>query len=179
MLGKIRRINKRYFKLINVIILWSFCCVVSSSVYKNVTTSEPLGYYLGYKAFTYDVGDLVLLCIEDSKYINVMHKLGAIRTDGECKNGTAYLLKRIIAKSGDIVTITENGIIVNNIHYLHSKGLLSYNGIQLFPQKKRQIKLKGREYFVLGDGNTSFDSRYFGVINVNQIAKKAVLIIKQ
>lgn len=174
----IRRTNNRYIIFIYVVTLWFCFYGISSSIYKNVTQSEPLGYYLGCKSLSYRVGDLVLLCVDDIRYINIMYKLGIERADNECRGNTSYLLKRIIAIPGDTVIISDNGINVGGIHYPHSKFILSYNGINLLPQKPQQIKLKKEEYFVLGNSDTSFDSRYFGVVNGNQIVKKAILIFK-
>lgn len=173
-----RRINNKYIIFIYVVTLWFCFYGISSSIYKNVTRSEPLGYYFAYKSLSYSIGDLVLLCIDDIRYIDIMYKLGIERADNECSGGTSYLLKRIIAIPGDTVTISDNGINVDGICYPHSKFKLSYNGIKLLPQKKQQIRLKNEEFFVLGEGNTSFDSRYFGIVKGNQIAKKAILIFR-
>lgn len=161
-----------------MLILWLLCYLVSSSIYHNVTKSEKLGYYFAYPAFAYKNGDLVLLCINDARYVNVMRQLGLrpVHDNDKCIGNMPYLLKKIIAVPGDIVNITSKGISVNNLLYRNSRSITLYKGVNLMPQKYQQFTLHSGEFFVLGEVATSFDSRYFGVVHVEQIAKKALFI---
>ena len=146
------------------------------AIYKNVTQSEPLGYYFVWTGWTYNVNDLVLVCLNDMVYENVLHRLGLPYIKNECQHNTPFLLKRIVAISGDEVLITNDGVYINNRYYNNSKQLLQYHNINLLPQFKRRFILKKNEFFLLGDTPTSYDSRYFGVIKQSQIYKKTLLL---
>lgn len=85
------------------------------------------------------------------------------------------LLKRVIGIPGDKI-ILKYGILVVN-------GKLQEDAYLLFPNTFANNKsgyleiIMGKdEYFVLGDSrDTSYDSRYFGVIKKSQIISKCIL----
>jgi signal peptidase I len=69
-------------------------------------------------------------------------------------------VKRVIAKEGDIVSLKDNHVYVNNVLFQNS----SYDG------KSQDYVLSEGEYFVLGDNfRNSFDSRDYGLISSGQI----------
>ncbi|MBY0379170.1 MAG: signal peptidase I, partial [Burkholderiales bacterium] len=86
------------------------------------------------------------------------------------------LIKKIVAINGDIVKIEASGIWVNDELLPNSKAIYTHNGIKLSPQQLQILRLKANEYFMLGKTNTSYDSRYFGIVKAKQIAKKAILM---
>jgi signal peptidase I len=159
--------------LIKILLLWLCFYSLATSIYLNVTQSERLGYYFAYKWFDYHIGDIVLICLDNTKYSNVLHSLGLGATQNDCPNHMPFLLKRIVATSGDIVRITNSGVYINNNLYKDSKPLGRYKGINLLAQADGVITLKPHEYFLLGETPTSYDSRYFGVVYQQQIYKKA------
>ena len=159
-----------------VVILWFILYGINNSIYRNVTNSEPLGYYAVWSKPTYNVHDLVLVCINQRLYSGILHKLGLPSITGECQNNMPFLLKRIVAQSGDIVAITKYGVYINDELCKNSKVIVRYHGIALFPQMNKVFKLNKNEFFLIGETSTSYDSRYFGVITQEQIYKKAVLI---
>ncbi|MCC2624309.1 MAG: traF [Burkholderiales bacterium] len=143
----------------------------------NSTTSERPGYYLLYPA-SIKVGGIYQICLDEyhQEFINIMIKIG-LKPTGNCKKGNMALLKEVIAGPEDLIQITNLGIMVNNKLLPDSKGIESYKGIQL---KRLSVglsyKLAPNEYWLYGHGQSSYDSRYFGVVNDREIGKKAVWI---
>ncbi len=156
--------------------LWGLLYILVNSIYKNVSQSEPLGYYLAYPSYHYSVNDLVLICIDDTRYLKVLRKLNLPDVSGSCSNGSPYLLKRIVAMANDEVRVTQNGVEINHKLYRNSKVRLKHNNIDLLAQPLGYIHLKMNEFFVLGETPTSYDSRYFGVIKQSQIYKKVLFL---
>ena len=86
-------------------------------------------------------------------------------------------MKYIIAQKNDTVEISATqGVMVNGRVILHSIALNEYNGIYLHPLQPQKVKLRLHEFFVLGLSSHSYDSRYFGIINTNQIYRKALFL---
>ena len=160
-----------------VIIYILLCILVSKFICINTTKSEPLGVYLKYTTNAYNVGDLVLLCVDDDQYIQVMKRLGLSVTNNECQHNTPFLLKQIVAKVGDVVNIGMDGITINGVHYKYSQALISYNNIALLPQLHKHFILKENQFMLLGKTPHSYDSRYFGVVNLHQIKYKVKPLI--
>lgn len=162
---------------VGVIILILY--LIGQMFYYNETASETIGYYFAYPSLHYKKGDLVLICITQHKYLYAMHKLGLLYDNSQkCPENSTFLLKQIVAADKDRVTITPAGIYVNNTLYPNSVALNSYHGVQLMPQKYASFILNANEYFTLGKTAHSYDSRYYGIIKLSQIHKKAWLITK-
>ena len=159
-----------------VVILWFIFYILNNSIYRNITNSEPLGYYFVWNKPKYNTHDLVLVCVNERLYSNVLHQLGVPKISGECKNNMPFLLKKIVAQSGDTIVVTTDGIYINSALYKNSKAIAQYHGINLYPQKDRVFKLKKDEFFLMGETPTSYDSRYIGVVKLSQIYKRAVFI---
>lgn len=103
----------------------------------------------------YGVGDVVIVKINDKTQV-----------------------RRIVAKEGDEIDFSENGMIING--YLQderekSQLTLPYtNGIS-FP-----IKINSGEYFVLGDSREDAeDSRIYGVVTSENILGKVFTLIRK
>ncbi len=85
------------------------------------------------------------------------------------KQDSMNVVKRVIAKGGDVVDLQEGFVIVNNepqyeLEYLRDVGV-TYPQVVTFP-----YTVPENHYFVLGDNRTnSADSRTFGAINRDQI----------
>ena len=182
---------------------------MSQVIYYNPSPSENIGYYFTYNPSViplkhrhnqYKSGDLVLFYLSDSttvtvnagingnfsrsmpsmsgsrtqsSHLGVLHQLGLPYTN-------PYLLKQIVAVAGDEVSVTPNGVYVNNTLYANSKAQ-QYNmfhgvRINLLPMSYGKFRLADDEYFMLGKTANSYDSRYFGVIRQQQIYRRAVFI---
>lgn len=124
----------------------------------NTTRSMPLGIYQIQKDTNISKGDLVLFEIEGKK---------------------ERLIKRAVATGGDIVFINKTGIFVNGT-------LLENSKIFQFDSKGRALNmypinraLNQDEIFTKGDHIQSYDSRYFGAVNLieNKVIKIKKLFI--
>lgn len=142
----------------------------------NPSISEPQGYYFSYKAENYKIGDIVLICLDKDRYIRVLRRFKVPFSYSSCKMQPPYLLKTIVASGGDAVEINKKGVSINGVLQKNSSSLNNYKGINLYPLKKRRFKLQTNQFFVLGNTPHSYDSRYFGVINKEQIISRAHLI---
>lgn len=142
----------------------------------NPSISEPQGYYFSYKANVYGNGDIVIVCLDKERYIQILRRFRVPFVTNSCRRHPPYLLKTIVASSGDTVDVGKKGIKINGVLQQNSKGLNNYKGINLYPLKKGRFKLQVNQFFVLGNTPHSYDSRYFGVIRQEQIMAKAYLI---
>ncbi|OCS38168.1 signal peptidase I [Campylobacter fetus] len=134
------------FILIGVFIFYVF------NLKFNITASMPLGIYQ-IQNITPKKGDLVIFKLSQNSEI---------------------LLKRVVAVNGDFVKVNKNGVFIN-------KKLLENSTIFKFDTKGNPLKnvnintnLQQNEIFVMGDHEKSFDSRYFGIINTNDIKIQTV-----
>ena len=82
--------------------------------------------------------------------------------------GTA-LLKRIVGLPGEIVKITEDGVLINNNLLDESSYTNDQNKTLNDDVEFDEIYLSDREYYLLGDNRTeSFDSRHVGAVNESE-----------
>lgn len=93
------------------------------------------------------------------------------------KNGE-WQIRRIIAKEGDTVDITDKGLKINGYlqqeNEIHTETLPYKEGIK-FP-----ITLGKNEYFVLGDNRTNAkDSRIYGAVKENEIKGLIMTLIRR
>lgn len=163
-------------KIISFLSLLALCGIymMSRYIYFNPTSSEIRGYYFVYRPHIFDINDLVLVCISDTKSIEVLHQFGLPYISGECQ--LPFLLKKIAAKNSDMVMVAYEGIIINNHLQLNTKAITKYKNIYLNPLAVgTKYKLGKDDYFLLGRGNNSYDSRYFGVVKGQGLQYKAIL----
>ena len=159
-----------------IVILYFGVYIINHNITFNPTISEPRGYYFTYRSTNYNVGGLVLVCIKSGRYVDILQQFKVPVTRGECQNHSPYLLKRIVAREGDWVDITSEGVYVNKKLQMNSRALVAYKNIKLFPVGERRFKLGINQFWLLGNTSHSYDSRYFGVVNGTQLQKKAVLL---
>lgn len=165
---------------LSLLILTFVAQLLQNIIYKNISISEPLGYYLAIPGMPIRKGDLVLTCLTNKHYKHVFNELGMKDVSGQCDNGMMYLIKRIVAATGDKVEVTASGILINGILYKNSKQFTKGRGIKLYPLPPGYSRiLKEDEFFMLGNSTNSVDSRYFGVINKTDIYRRAILIYKE
>ena len=93
------------------------------------------------------------------------------------KENKLYFL-RVVAKGGDTVDITEDGLLINGNTVMEDKAdgeTYQYAGHTEFP-----LTLKKGEYFVLADHRAGGeDSRYFGTVRDSEIKGVVIAVIRK
>ncbi len=118
------------------------------------------------------------LQIGDKMFINKMAMLYREPEIGEIvifEDGKDFLVKRVIAKEGDIVTFSQGEVFVNGIKLTEDYivGKTYYPGMDNI-----EIEVEENDYMVLGDNRErSKDSRYIGNISREKIVGVAEAII--
>ena len=159
------------FMLIMSITFLGLIIFVSRHVLRNITISEPLGWYWLSSPSPIQIGKVYTIGVPVI-FLSLVKHLGY-------KSNAKALFKKVVAKEGDIIKVTEDGILINNKLMPNSQGIEAFKGILLHPLPVNyRYKLKYNEYFVLGDTPHSFDSRYFGVVNGADIKNEAQLILR-
>ncbi|WP_462304831.1 S26 family signal peptidase [Campylobacter fetus] len=111
----------------------------------NTTKSMPIGIYQTYNNDNILTGDIVTF-----NYQNV------------------NFLKKVVAVAGDYVEIKDSKIFVNHKLIKDSQIFKFDSNHNALPTLSFSGVLKNNEIFVLGEHIKSFDSRYFGVIDINK-----------
>ena len=164
---------------ISFIIGVGFKYLAENLLSKNITSSEPKGWYLTLPYVSLGKNDLVLLCLA-KPYSELAKRLGLPAISNECALNSPYILKKIAGIPGDKIEINPDGVFINGILQPTSRAIIKFRGIALNPLPVGYThRLQTDEYWVMGSGAHSFDSRYFGVINKNAMYKKADLILKR
>lgn len=120
----------------------------------------PIGLYRLYQDNNFQKNDLVIL------YSNITH---------------GFLLKKIAATAGDLVNTNREGVHINGISIKNTKVLEFGSHQERLNFTPMNRILEKNEIFVVGEHPKSFDSRYFGAIDINKsrVKKiKPVLIFK-
>jgi len=135
----------------------------------NSTKSVMLGYY-----WTVDKpvekGAYVLVCPPDTPAFELAKQRGYLKA-GFCSLGLERMVKKVAATEGDTVQINQEGVQVNGQMLPFSKPLVLDPAGRPMPQfELNEYRLKENELLLMGDiSPTSFDSRYFGLIDRAQI----------
>lgn len=135
----------------------------------NVTKSIPLGLYWISNS-PIKKGDYVLWCAPKTKLFDDAKERGYMGY-GFCPGGYGYMMKKILAAKNDIVTVSDAGVSVNGkLLPLSKPAKADLNGKPLPKFRINSYKLNNFEVLLMSDINSlSFDSRYFGFINISQI----------
>lgn len=143
----------------------------------NTTPSIPLGLYWTSSA-PVARGNYVQLCPPRAAIFELARARGVIAA-GLCPGGYGFLMKRILAVGLDRVTLSQAGVVVNG-------QLLPYSAIPVddpeLPRWPRypltHMILKSDQVLVMSDRHPrSFDSRYFGPLQLTQIRSVIVPVI--
>jgi conjugative transfer signal peptidase TraF len=115
-------------------------------------------------------GAYVLLCPPQIGTIQEARRRGYLAA-GFCPGGYGYMMKRILAMGGDIVTVDAGGVRVNGDLLPFSAPLEKDLAGRSMPRFRvnRQV-LGASEVLLMSDvSGTSFDARYFGPVGRAQI----------
>lgn len=166
--------------LLFLILLFCIVKIINSSITKNISISEPVGYYLKLPMVNkIKRSDKYLICLTNSKYIAILKHLGLPNATNQCPDNSPYLIKQVAGIPYDVIRITKSGVLINGILQPNSIAFKSARGINLFPiPAGYQVVLGHDDYFMLGVTPHSVDSRYFGIIHRNQFYKQTILILK-
>ena len=194
-LKKIIYYSVLWFLIFLIISFFSFIIFAKKNRYVfNISESLPIGIYQKLEDKNFQKGDLVILDIPKER-MDFMISRGYI--DG---NMLKTMLKRIEGVEGEtfkVLTVEElkgslfsenNEFSSIEISSLPKKFLIKENkllgsisnfdsrGRQL-PQIKSPLILNKDEFFVMGESDNSFDSRYFGKIKKEEILYKVKPIL--
>ena len=91
---------------------------------------------------------------------------------GSCPGGSTFLIKQVLAMKGDVITSNKNGVYINGHLVPYSKPFIEdVKGRHLPNFKIKNYRLKESELLLMTNQSiTSFDARYFGLINKSQIS---------
>lgn len=133
----------------------------------NLSPSMEKGVYLLKEIDELKKGDVVLLNIP----LNVRETL---YSRGYLPKNIKTLLKEIVAIEGDKIEVVHNKLYING-EFKGEIATLDLKGRELISFLKDGT-LKNDEVFLLGRGENSYDSRYFGAVKKEEILKKTILI---
>ena len=132
----------------------------------NRTSSMPTGIWrVDHRAP--GRGDVALVCPPESPVIRAARRARYL-TPGVCPGGVAPLLKPVAAIAGDQVLVRRDGVSVNG-HRIAGTGLLVADGAgRLLPtdQIGSHVVGEGEVWLISNYSAYSFDSRYFGPVDV-------------
>jgi conjugative transfer signal peptidase TraF len=134
----------------------------------NTTPSIPVGIY----RLTNDPltkGAYVYFCPPPTSVFDMAKDRGYLSA-GFCPGGYGHLMKKILATQKDGVAIKKDGVQVNG-RMLPLSAPFQADGAGLpLPDYKSSWVLESDEFLLMSDSNSgSFDGRYFGSINRQQI----------
>jgi conjugative transfer signal peptidase TraF len=135
----------------------------------NTTKSVPLGFY----RMTNDPvgkGSYVIFCPPKRNVFDLAKERGYIGA-GFCPGSYGYMMKRVVAAEGDAVVVANDGVRVNGELLPLSAPLKSDKAGRPLPSiKHTRFTLTDSELLLMSDVSaTSFDGRYFGLIDRAQI----------
>jgi conjugative transfer signal peptidase TraF len=149
-----------------VLVLGAACYAAGARI--NTTKSIPVGLYWTTSA-PVEKGAYVLWCPPKAGVFDDAKERGYIGA-GFCAGGYGYMMKRVLAAKGDTVTVTDDGVRVNGELLPLSKPIKADSaGRPLMRFQADHYTLGNSEVLLMSDvSGTSFDSRYFGPINLSQ-----------
>lgn len=135
----------------------------------NTSKSIPLGLYWATDA-PLAKGDYVLFCPPETDIFAMAKKRNYI-AGGFCPSDYGYMMKKILAATGDQITVAADGVFVNGQRLAHSEpAQYDLAGRALPHYRLNQYRLGASELLLMSDySKSSFDGRYFGPIERSQI----------
>jgi conjugative transfer signal peptidase TraF len=170
-----KKINKALRRIVSYSVIvaasiWAllFACIALGARI-NTTKSIPLGLYWASSALAAE-GAYVMFCPPQRGVFDEAKRRGYIGV-GWCPGNYSYMMKRILAAKGDSVSVSDDGVRVND-------KLLPNSAPHEADKLDRPLPHYRTKHYVLSDSEvllmsdvsaTSFDGRYFGPIHRPQI----------
>lgn len=134
----------------------------------NLTPSIPIGIYR-LSSESIGKGKYVVFNPTQSALFDEALRRGYLKKG--VTNLYAPLFKKVCASGGDTINIDDSGISVNGRLLDGSKPLIVDNIGDKFPKLKiDQLQLSEDQLLLIGEVYNSFDSRYFGIVNLQNIS---------
>lgn len=135
----------------------------------NLTESIPVGLYRIISTEP-QKNTYVIFCPDDRQTFRLAKNRGYIDHGLYC-NGYGYLMKKVVAVSGDILSVTNEGVYVNQMLIPYSKPKLKDGINRTLPQwQVMNYQLKENEIMTMtSQSEWSFDGRYYGLVHTRQI----------
>jgi len=135
----------------------------------NTSKSIPLGLYWTSDAAV-TKGEYVIFCPPQRRVFEDARGRGYIGS-GFCPGGYGYMMKKVLAAKGDTVSVTPQGVTVNDELLPYSKPLPTDAVGQPLPRMSDERYTLGEsELLLMTDSSaTSFDARYFGTVTRAQV----------
>lgn len=142
----------------------------------NFTASMPRGLYWRSPVTTLQRGNMVIACIPHDFAVHALH-VGYL-PDGPCDGGVSSVLKYVAATNGDNVALTPRGVFVNGSRLPGSTPLARDDQSHIIPHVLfRTYHLSSKDVWLYSPKPHSFDSRYYGPIQINDVQASAYPII--
>lgn len=144
----------------------------------NTSDSIPKGLYRQTPA-TADLKNKWVLVCPDNRPLFKLALARAYLKAGLCPGGYGYLMKKVVATAGDVVSSTAAGIVVNKNHLPFSKPHAVDGLHRALPQwRVVNYQLKPDEVLLMTSQSAwSFDSRYFGLLNRQEIKSELTALL--
>ena len=165
--GRSRRASRPAWWLGSPLALLAACWL--GGLRLNLTGSLPVGLYLASRAAPVR-GALVLACLPP-EVAAFARERGYVPRGGACPGGVVPVGKPVLAISGDTVTVTPTGLLVNGAPVPNSQALASDRKGRPLPRLAvgRYVVGPGRLWVLSSYSRSSFDSRYFGPVEAGQV----------
>jgi conjugative transfer signal peptidase TraF len=152
---------------VSILVLSAIACVSGARI--NTTKSIPVGLYWTDQA-PIEKGAYVLFCPPKSEVFDTAKKRGYIGA-GFCHGDYGYMMKRILAAKNDTISSSDDGVRVNNKLIPLSTPHTTDLGGRLLPRYNvDNYTLNENELLLMSDiSASSFDGRYFGLLDRSQI----------
>jgi conjugative transfer signal peptidase TraF len=142
--------------------------IYAAGIRLNTTPSIPDGIYWLINDPLIK-GAYVYFCPPPSSVFDMAKDRGYI-SPGFCPGGYGHLMKKILATQNDLVSISKDGVQVNGRLLSLSSPFQTDGAGRLLPVYENSWVLGSDEFLLVSDSNKgSFDGRYFGSINRQQI----------
>ena len=140
----------------------------------NFTRSLPVGIYRVVERGTVQRGSIVLACLPAHVSHVALEREYVWR--GACPGGVSPIGKRVLAASGDIVTLNEGGFFVNGRQEPNTEPInVDSRGRPMLHYRFGQYVVRETELWLYSPHHArSYDSRYFGPIPTASVRSRIV-----